>query len=78
MSPPAAAKKGQASVAELSAIIESKILDYGAEARLEEIGKVLAIGDGIARVHGLEKVQAGEMVEFDSGEDSYTSIEKFN
>jgi len=35
--------------------------------QLEEIGKVLAIGDGIARVHGLQKVQAGEMVEFDSG-----------
>jgi len=65
--PPVAAKKGQASVAELSDIIESKILDYSAEVRLEEIGKVLAIGDGIARVHGLERVQAGEMVEFDSG-----------
>mmetsp|Transcript_67231 Transcript_67231/g.111779 ORF Transcript_67231/g.111779 Transcript_67231/m.111779 type:complete len:552 (+) Transcript_67231:97-1752(+) len=64
---PAAAKKGAASVAELSSIIEAKIMDYGSEVQLEEIGKVLAIGDGIARVHGLQRVQAGEMVEFDSG-----------
>merc|ERR1719217_668173 len=42
-------------------------MDYGGKVELEEIGKVLAIGDGIARVHGLQRVQAGEMVEFDSG-----------
>jgi proton translocating ATP synthase F1 alpha subunit len=42
-------------------------MDYGGKVELQEIGKVLAIGDGIARVHGLQKVQAGEMVEFDSG-----------
>jgi len=42
-------------------------MDYGGKVELEEIGKVLAIGDGIARVHGLQQVQAGEMVEFDSG-----------
>ena len=64
---PAAAKKDQPTAAELSAIIESKIMDYGGKVELEEIGKVLAIGDGIARVHGLQRVQAGEMVEFDSG-----------
>jgi proton translocating ATP synthase F1 alpha subunit len=64
---PAAAKKDQPTAAELSAIIESKIMDYGGKVTLEEIGKVLAIGDGIARVHGLQRVQAGEMVEFDSG-----------
>jgi len=62
-----AAKKDAPTAAELSAIIESKIMDYGGKVELEEIGKVLAIGDGIARVHGLQKVQAGEMVEFDSG-----------
>jgi len=67
VSAPAAAKKGQALVSELSSIIESKLLDYGGEVQLEEIGKVLAIGDGIARVYGLQSVQAGEMVEFDSG-----------
>jgi len=65
--PSVAAKKGQPTASELSSIIESKIADFGGEPELEEIGKVLAIGDGIARVHGLEKVQAGEMVEFDSG-----------
>merc|ERR1719506_3003345 len=64
---PAAAKKGQPSAAELSSIIEAKIMDFGGKVELEEIGKVLAIGDGIARVHGLQQVQAGEMVEFDSG-----------
>merc|ERR1719313_1352774 len=66
-SPLAAAKKGQPSAAELSSIIEQKIMDFGGKVELEEIGKVLAIGDGIARVHGLQKGQAGEMVEFDSG-----------
>jgi len=65
--PNPAAKKGQPSAAELSSIIEAKIMDYGGKVELEEIGKVLAIGDGIARVHGLQQVQAGEMVEFDSG-----------
>ena len=65
--PCAAAKKGQPSAAELSSIIEAKIADYGGSVQLEEIGKVLAIGDGIARVHGLQRVQAGEMVEFSSG-----------
>jgi len=64
---PAAGKKDQPTAAELSAIIESKIMDYGGKVELEEVGKVLAIGDGIARVHGLQHVQAGEMVEFDSG-----------
>ena len=65
--PITAAKKGQPSAAELSSIIEAKIMDFGGKVELEEIGKVLAIGDGIARVHGLQQVQAGEMVEFDSG-----------
>merc|ERR1719197_950553 len=60
-------KKGQPNASELSSIIESKIMDFGGKIELEEIGKVLAIGDGIARVHGLQQVQAGEMVEFDSG-----------
>jgi len=63
----AAGKKGQPTASELSSIIESKIMDFGGKVELEEIGKVLAIGDGIARVHGLQAVQAGEMVEFDSG-----------
>ena len=45
----AAAKKDAPTAAELSAIIESKIMDYGGKVELQEIGKVLAIGDGIAR-----------------------------
>lgn len=53
---------------ELSSIIEKKISEFAsAGTDVTEVGKVLAIGDGIARVHGLSKVQAGEMVEFDSG-----------
>merc|ERR1719183_2122170 len=60
----AASKKGAPSAAELSAILEERISSYGAKVELEEVGKVLAIGDGIGRVYGLNKVQAGEMVEF--------------
>ena len=54
---------------ELSSIIENKISSYFEEEgnKMEEIGKVLSIGDGIARVYGLQKVQAGEMVEFSAG-----------
>jgi len=65
--PAPAAKKGAPSAAELSSIITSKIMGDPFKVDIDEIGKVLAIGDGIARVHGLQKVQAGEMVEFDSG-----------
>jgi proton translocating ATP synthase F1 alpha subunit len=54
---------------ELSAILESRISNYGQEAgaSVDEIGKVFSVGDGIARVYGLDKVQAGEMVEFSQG-----------
>ena len=54
---------------ELSAILESRISSYGEEASasVDEIGKVFSVGDGIARVYGLDKVQAGEMVEFSNG-----------
>jgi F-type H+-transporting ATPase subunit alpha len=54
---------------ELSAILESRISNYGQEAgaSVDEIGKVFSVGDGIARVYGLDKVQAGEMVEFSKG-----------
>jgi len=50
--------------AEISSILESRIKSFYAEADVEEIGRVLTIGDGIARVYGLSEVQAGEMVEF--------------
>ncbi len=53
--------------AEISAILKSQIKNFGAEAEVSEVGQVLSVGDGIARVHGLDKVQAGEMVEFPGG-----------
>src|SRR5687768_11628428 len=56
-------------VSEMSNIIEARIKNYYGKVgnSSAEMGKVLSIGDGIARVHGLEKVQAGEMVEFAGG-----------
>lgn len=56
-----------ASGAEVSKILEDKITGQDAKINLEETGKVLSIGDGIARVYGLKNIQAEEMVEFDSG-----------
>jgi F-type H+-transporting ATPase subunit alpha len=53
--------------AEISAILKEQIKGFGAEASVSEVGKVLSVGDGIARVYGLETVQAGEMVEFPGG-----------
>src|SRR5215470_2056253 len=53
--------------AEISAILKEQIKGFGAEARVSEIGRILSVGDGIARVYGLENVQAGEMVEFPGG-----------
>uniref|UniRef100_H2LJW9 ATP synthase subunit alpha n=1 Tax=Oryzias latipes TaxID=8090 RepID=H2LJW9_ORYLA len=55
------------STAEVSSILEEKILGANTSADLEETGRVLSIGDGIARVYGLRNVQAEEMVEFSSG-----------
>ncbi|MEL6204894.1 MAG: F0F1 ATP synthase subunit alpha [Pseudomonadota bacterium] len=53
--------------AEISAILKDQIKSFGQEAEVSEVGQVLSVGDGIARVHGLDNVQAGEMVEFDGG-----------
>ncbi|HEX5319742.1 MAG TPA: F0F1 ATP synthase subunit alpha [Stellaceae bacterium] len=53
--------------AEISAILKQQIASFGSEADVAEIGQVLSVGDGIARVYGLDKVQAGEMVEFPNG-----------
>ncbi len=50
--------------AEISAILKQQIENFGNEADVAEVGTVLSVGDGVARVHGLDKVQAGEMVEF--------------
>ena len=53
--------------AEISAIIKEQIAGFGTEAEVAEVGQVLSVGDGIARIHGLDQVQAGEMVEFPGG-----------
>ncbi len=53
--------------AEISAILKDQIENFGQEAQVAEIGHVLSVGDGIARVYGLDNVQAGEMVEFPGG-----------
>ncbi len=53
--------------AEISAILKEQIKNFGQEAEVSEIGRVLSVGDGIARVYGLDQVQAGEMVEFPGG-----------
>lgn len=53
--------------AEISAILKEQIKGFGSEAEVSEIGQVLSVGDGIARVYGLDNVQAGEMVEFPGG-----------
>ena len=53
--------------AEISAILKEQIKGFGAEAQVADVGRVLSVGDGIARVYGLDNVQAGEMVEFPGG-----------
>jgi F-type H+-transporting ATPase subunit alpha len=53
--------------AEISAIIKEQIANFGTEADVAEVGQVLSVGDGVARVYGLDNVKAGEMVEFPGG-----------
>src|SRR6478672_6200784 len=53
--------------AEISAILKEQIKNFGQEAEVSEIGQVLSVGDGIARVYGLDNCQAGELVEFADG-----------
>ena len=52
---------------EISKILKEEIKNFGTESEITEVGQVLSIGDGIARIHGLDNVQAGEMVEFADG-----------
>ena len=52
---------------EISAILKDQIKNFGQEAEVAEVGRVLSVGDGIARVFGLDNIQAGEMVEFPGG-----------
>jgi F-type H+-transporting ATPase subunit alpha len=53
--------------AEISRVIRDQIANFDADAQVSEVGTVLSVGDGIARIHGLDNVQAGEMVEFEGG-----------
>jgi len=53
--------------AEISKVIKDQIAGFGVDAQVSEVGQVLSVGDGIARIHGLDNVQAGEMVEFANG-----------
>ena len=53
--------------AEISSILKNEIANFGNEAEVTEVGQVLSVGDGIARIYGLDQCQAGEMVEFESG-----------
>ena len=57
----------QIRAAEISKVIKDQIANFGTEAEVSETGTVLSVGDGIARIHGLDQVQAGEMVEFAGG-----------
>jgi len=52
---------------EVSAILREQLSNFRTEAELEEIGTVLQVGDGVARIYGLNKVQSGELVEFENG-----------
>ncbi|OUS12208.1 F0F1 ATP synthase subunit alpha [Rhodospirillales bacterium 47_12_T64] len=53
--------------AEISTILKNQIENFGADADVAEVGQVLSVGDGVARIYGLDNVQAGEMVEFANG-----------
>lgn len=53
--------------AEISAILKQQISNFSTEAKVAEVGQVISVGDGIARIYGLDKVQAGELVEFPGG-----------
>ena len=53
--------------AEVSAILRKELAGLNTEAELEEVGSVLQVGDGIARIYGLSHVQAGELIEFSTG-----------
>ncbi len=52
---------------EIASILKQQIASFATEAEVAEVGQVLSVGDGVARVHGLDQVQAGEMVEFPNG-----------
>ena len=53
--------------AEISAILKEEIKNFGSQTEVAEVGQVLSVGDGIARVYGLDNVEAGELVDFSDG-----------
>src|SRR5688572_3503880 len=53
--------------AEISRVIRDQIANFASDSEVSEVGTALSVGDGIARIHGLDNVQAGEMVEFENG-----------
>jgi F-type H+-transporting ATPase subunit alpha len=57
----------QINPSEITKILKEQIKNFGEKAEVSEVGKVLSVGDGIARIFGLDNVQAGEMVEFEDG-----------
>ena len=57
----------QLNIDEFSSILEKKISDFKSSAELKEVGEVISVGDGIAKIYGLDNVQIGEMVDFESG-----------
>ena len=57
----------QINPSEITKLLKEQIKNFGEKAEVSEVGKVLSVGDGIARVYGLDNVEAGEMVEFDDG-----------
>ena len=57
----------QINPSEVTKILKEQIKKFGEKAEVSEVGQVLSVGDGIARVHGLDNVRAGEMVEFSKG-----------
>ena len=57
----------QINPSEVTKILKLQIKKFGEKAEISEVGQVLSVGDGIARVYGLDSVQAGEMVEFSDG-----------
>merc|ERR1719482_2608909 len=66
--PPASgARAPKVSPAELTKILSERISNFQDQQDVQEVGRVLSVGDGIARIYGLKKVKAGEMVEFSSG-----------
>ena len=52
---------------EITKLLKEEIKKYGDESEISEVGQVISVGDGIARIYGLDNVQAGEMVEFPGG-----------